>query len=411
MAGASWSDAGLKTTQTVQGLDNGSTYLFEVRTVNTALPGPPAIVSATPGTGPDAPDVVATAGDGEVVLTWPTPAALGGADILRYEYRVQSAGGLFGGWASVGLATTATVRGLTNDIDYAFEVRGVNKFGVGTPGRATAKPRVAVAPAAPEVAAEAGDGNVTLSWELSDDGGAPVRRYEYRWQPESGAFGQWNSAGLDATATVSGLVNGVAYTFEVRAVNDVGAGEASAADATPARVPGAPELVARANSRAVELSWGEPGDGRLAHRRLRLPLGAGGRGTQRLGGYRSADCAHGPRAGQRHNVRLRGARDQRHGARCGRLGNRNPVAEPAGRRSRAGLALALWPRERRACGGRGGGTRRRPGAQWRVRASSRSGPTPPQERPAASHRARDAPRRAELCCRAGPCHAQHRHGE
>ena len=84
----------------------------------------------------------------------------------------------------------------------------------------------ATRPGAPErLTAVGGDGQVELSWSAPDDnGGATITDYEYRID----GMDPWISTGSAATSyTVSGLANGSAYVFEVRAVNRVGAGRAS----------------------------------------------------------------------------------------------------------------------------------------------------------------------------------------
>ena len=87
-------------------------------------------------------------------------------------------------------------------------------------------PPPATRPGAPErLTALGGDGQAELSWSAPvDNGGAPITDYEYRIDGE----GDWISTGsTETTYTVSGLANGAAYVFEVRAVNRVGAGRAS----------------------------------------------------------------------------------------------------------------------------------------------------------------------------------------
>ncbi len=77
------------------------------------------------------------------------------------------------------------------------------------------------APSAPRnLTAVGGDRQVVLSWEPPlRDGGADITDYEYRVD----RMNPWVSTGSsDTTYTVSGLVNGTTYLFEVRAVNSAG---------------------------------------------------------------------------------------------------------------------------------------------------------------------------------------------
>ena len=83
----------------------------------------------------------------------------------------------------------------------------------------------ATAPGAPGLQAAAGNQSATLRWTPpNDDGGAPVTGYEYR--RDDGAPVATDGA---ESHTVGGLENGADYTFEVRAVNRIGAGAWSAA--------------------------------------------------------------------------------------------------------------------------------------------------------------------------------------
>ena len=76
------------------------------------------------------------------------------------------------------------------------------------------------------------DGAVTLTWDApEDDGGAAITDYLYRINGRN----PWISSGTtDTTHTVTGLVNGTAYVFQVRAVNRIGRSFSSnRAEATP----------------------------------------------------------------------------------------------------------------------------------------------------------------------------------
>ena len=100
------------------------------------------------------------------------------------------------------------------------------------PGGGGGGPRTSVPGAVRNLTAAGGDGETVLTWEAPEnDGGAGITDYEYRINRS----GPWISTGsTDTTHTVTGLVNGTAYVFEVRAVNRIGRGRASnRAEATP----------------------------------------------------------------------------------------------------------------------------------------------------------------------------------
>ena len=121
------------------------------------------------------------------------------------------------------------------------------------------------------LAAEAGDGQVTLSWmappTTGDDSGGAVESYEYRQD----AVGDWMDAGTGLTKTVMDLTNDQSYLFQVRAKNRKGPGPETdgvratpMADDEPLALPGKPRnLTAKAGNGEVTLSWMAPaaGDG------------------------------------------------------------------------------------------------------------------------------------------------------
>ena len=89
------------------------------------------------------------------------------------------------------------------------------------------------APGAPRnLTAVGGNGEVVLTWDApASDGGAAITDYEYRINRS----GPWIPIGsTDTTHTVTGLDNGTAYVFEVRAVNAAGrSASTNRAEATP----------------------------------------------------------------------------------------------------------------------------------------------------------------------------------
>ncbi len=85
--------------------------------------------------------------------------------------------------------------------------------------------------------ASPGSGSVRLSWSRpTEDGGAAIIRYEYRYAAVGEEFGAWENVAAPARGvTVGNLVNGREYVFEVRAVNSLGKGAMETVMAVPER--------------------------------------------------------------------------------------------------------------------------------------------------------------------------------
>ena len=80
-----------------------------------------------------------------------------------------------------------------------------------------------------DLTATQGVASVRLAWAApKSDGGSPIIRYEYRHEAGTSvpSSTNWTPAGTQSV-TVTGLMGGTEYTFEVRAVNSIGNGQSA----------------------------------------------------------------------------------------------------------------------------------------------------------------------------------------
>ena len=127
----------------------------------------------------------------------------------------------------------------------------------GTPPPPPPPPSVPGAPSG--VSAVAGDGSVVLSWVAPSTGGAAISDYvvQYRTSGSSAWSTFVHPVSTVPSATVTGLVDGTGYDFQVSAVNSVGTGAASAVvSATPvAATGGGPQLLPDPGFEAGNGGW------------------------------------------------------------------------------------------------------------------------------------------------------------
>ena len=204
----------------------------------------------------------ATAGDQQVTLTW---IAASGPGITKYQVRHAKGTSVPSNtaWTDVANganATTHTVTGLENGEQYAFEVSAVNSAGNGTAASTTATPVLPI-PAAPnDLDVTAGNGQVTLTWTLpTNTSSIDKAQVRYKIQTDAG-WNEWVQASTTTSHSLTGLVNGATYVFQVRLENAAGIGAAATKEVLLAlTAPEAPtNFSATGGDTRATLSWTLP---------------------------------------------------------------------------------------------------------------------------------------------------------
>jgi titin len=255
----------------VTGLTNGVAYTFTVKATNAVSDSVASNPSAsvTPATVPGVPtNLEVLRGNAKITVSWVAPASNGGSAITGYTVQAYTAAGAAVAGKTCTTATTSCiVSGLTNATSYKFAVKATNAVNSSAftalsaaiaPSAVT--PTVPGAPTA--VTGVRGNGQVTVSWTApTSDGGATITSYTVSASPQvSGVTKTCTSA--TTSCIVTGLTNGVAYTFTVIATSDIGnSTPGSSAAVTPATIPGAPTAVSGVGGNTqVTVSWTAPAD-------------------------------------------------------------------------------------------------------------------------------------------------------
>ena len=207
----------------VTGLTNGNSYTFTVYATNAVGNGPangpsnPVIPSTVPGapTG-----LIPTGGNAQVSIAFTPPTSNGGAAISSYT--ATSTPGNITGTSTTG--SPVVVTGLTNGTSYTFKIYATNADGNGPASIASIAVVPATVPGAPLYpSAVAGNALAVVSFSPpSSNGGAAISSYTATSNP-----GNISYSGTGSPITVTGLTNGTAYTFTVKATNSAGTGPAS----------------------------------------------------------------------------------------------------------------------------------------------------------------------------------------
>jgi endo-beta-N-acetylglucosaminidase D/chitodextrinase len=203
-------------TATITGLTNGTAYTVKVQTADTSgNVSAGAEVSGTPEkkdtTAPaEVAGLKATAGNGQLVLTWTNPAD---AD---FDHVVVTGAAITLSNITMG-NQTATITGLTNGTAYTVRVQTVDTTGnvsAGAEVSGTPEEKDTTAPAEVTVLkAAAGNGQLVLTWTNPADA-------DFDHVVVTGAAITFSNITMgNQTATITGLTNGTEYTIKVQTVD------------------------------------------------------------------------------------------------------------------------------------------------------------------------------------------------
>jgi titin len=207
-------------------------------------------------------NIAGTVGNGQVTLSWTAPANNGAAIT---DYVVQSCVGSSCSTFAHSPSATAgiIVTGLTNGTAYTFKIAAVNLAGTGTAATSSAfTPRtVPNAPTSVRAVADNTTG-IDVSWTApAFNGGADITDYVVEYATENTDYVVFaDGVSTGTSVKVTGLTQGVEYTFRIAARNIAGQGAYSAgslnAIATARTKPGKPTAsVASTIDGAVNVEW------------------------------------------------------------------------------------------------------------------------------------------------------------
>ncbi len=230
---------------TITGLTNGTTYNVQIKAVNAqgegiataSTTGTPSAAAVAPG----APTITSiTPGNGQLSVAF-TAGATGGSAITNYKYSTDG-GATFTALTPSATTSPITIAGLINGTSYDVQIRAVNAIGDGTPTvSTTATP--ATTPSAPIInGIIAGNAQLSVVFTAGPSGGSAITNYKYSTDGGS-TFTTLSPATTTSPITITGLSNGTSYNVQIKAVNAIGDGIATASSlGTPATTPGAPTI-------------------------------------------------------------------------------------------------------------------------------------------------------------------------
>jgi hypothetical protein len=218
-----------------------------------------------PVTDPGAPVVDSvTRADGQLIVAFTAPLDNGGVPINGYEYRLNG-----GSWVSAGTASPFSIAGLTNGTAYSVVMR--TKTVDSTPTSRFSLDSTAVSGIPAAVPAQVvyngaqviGDGFIDFPISaVPGNGGSAISSYQFSSSADGTTWSTWSNASWTSglTVRVGGITNSTSggLYYKLRAVNALGAGDASVATGsalTSGTAPATPTFSAVAHDGSATLSF------------------------------------------------------------------------------------------------------------------------------------------------------------
>jgi len=223
------------------GLAGGQIYYYAISAVNGIGEGPLSgqAMVALPTT-PSAPlSLEARAGIARVDLTWQPPASTGGAPVIGYRIYRGVAPGALALHVQVGNVSSYADTGLTNGQTYYYAVSALSVAGEG-PHSIEVSASLPTVPSVPQaVQAIGGSERIDLAWQPpATDGGAALLGFRIYRGTEPGNCSFLLQVGIAPAYADLAVTSGIAYYYQVSAVNVVGEGPLSSPTlATPSPRP------------------------------------------------------------------------------------------------------------------------------------------------------------------------------
>jgi predicted RNA-binding protein with TRAM domain len=214
----------------ITGLTNGTAYNVQIKAVNAAGDGTPTTttVASTP-TMPSAPTgIIITPSSGQLSVAF-TAGADGGSAISNYKYSLDG-GANFTACSPVQTSSPVVITGLNNGTLYNLQIKAVSAAGDGTATATTIAAPGALPSVPTAITITPSNGQLSVAFTAGANGGAAISNYKYSIDGGN-TFKAFSPVQTTSPIVILGLTNSTAYNVQIKAVNAVGDGTATATTA------------------------------------------------------------------------------------------------------------------------------------------------------------------------------------